>query len=260
LNDNLDFSKIQINDEHEESKLFGKILNEMNCTSTDIHGISQEYEQKVCFDTKNNLLDNTMLMPRDDSFKAVGDETMIDTKKRLKFDSKESSIESNRSRKILKQRRSSSNRKYESSNSRSYSRSRKKRTRSRTSRYEKSELMCDCTRTSDRRDYYQSEQIIIFDVPIKFDRDMDFNKHLYSLFPEIRLMNFSHDQFKQGFMIGRMIDEPDIIKRFYDRFVSTKSYYKDYQFVITKHDRSSRTPMMKFSYKVVKYRDVVSLD
>jgi hypothetical protein len=244
----MNFSNIQLNDDHEESREYVKILDDLNGTSIEVQA------------TKEVVHNNTMLLPEKQTIKhAKGDDTMAPIK-RLRFESKEPSVDSMRARRVIRDRRSNSNRKYDSSSSSSNSRSRKKKTRSRTNRISSYDKDYENDRIYD--DYnYKTGQIIILNIPIKFDRDMEFNKHLYYLFNEIRIMNFSHDQYRQGYMIGRLIDEPDRIKIFYELFKVNMSYFRNYRFVFRKFEKSSGTPMMRFSYKVVKFgEEIITLD
>ena len=259
LNDNeINISGINLNEdneeiEHEERKNDIHLLDVIACT-----GVNDNDE------LDDNIVDDISLEEGKFTPKGVQpdlDDTMKYVKKRLPFGSKDS-VESDTSRRILRERSRSNDIRRDSSCSKSLSRSRKKKTLSRTSYYEKYERSrCENRGYNHEPDRFRSEQIIILNIPLKFDRDMEFVKHISDLFKDLKILNFNHDSFRPGFMIGRLIDNPNKIDKFYRNFVCTTSKFREYEFKISKSVISRTTPMMKFTYRVIKYSgDIISLD
>lgn len=264
LAENLDVSEIRALDDLDDSKMGEEVLDAIEPHKMTVNDISQEFAKKLG-------LNDTMYVKRDEEThdvvrSIIEDDDMMDTVKRLRYDSLESVREILPKNRILRESHESRNRKSSSSSSssRSISRSRKKRTRSRIKNFVKHENF-DYRKQQigfkHRGNLYMSEQIIIFNIPKKFDRDVEFIKHIISLFPEIRIINFSHDNMKPEFLIARLVDEPDKIKKYFDQYVCTLSKFRHYEFRITKHEHSKSTPMLRFSYKVIQLPDdIITLD
>ncbi len=263
---NLNISDIEIKKDHDDSMMEEEIpkelhdskLNKANIILTPIIGHNPlALNDTMVQHSGNDLVDNII------------NDSISDVRKTLRMHSKESIVSRRSPRRILRETNKSNKRRYDSSRSasfsRSRSRSRNKKTRSRTEQYERRLKYEDpknyeTNRLGFRHRRHLPEQIIIFNIPMKFDRDMEFYKHIISLFPELRIVNFSHDSMREGFIIARLIDEPSKVQRFYDNFVSCLTKFREYEFKVVKHDNYRVTPLLKFTYKVVKFNDLICLE